>query len=218
MFKTYSQQHNKGIHVGFVKPSECRMAGEHIALLRLLRLKNALKSTIASKEFIDLKSFRSEVAILSTDAFWKYLFVMCRALYAPMRVLRLADQKTPAMDKLYYYVRQTDEQLPKWMKSAEEHAKVLLTDPVLEVMKGSSFADPIVDVLVDDDDGGDDEDDIDDDDEDADKDDGEVEELSEPVEETTVEETTLSADSASEEGNTRQVGSISCNHFAYLLT
>ncbi|KAL3766558.1 hypothetical protein ACHAWU_007798, partial [Discostella pseudostelligera] len=125
MFTAYSKQHNNGINLGFVKPSECRMAGEHIALLRLLRLKNALRSTIASKEFMDLKQFKAEATILSSDAFWKYLFVMCRALYAPMRILRLADQKTPAMDKLYYYVLQTDRQLPneadKWSGDSVTH-------------------------------------------------------------------------------------------------
>jgi hypothetical protein len=42
VFDKYSQQHNKGIFLGFIKPSKCRMAGEHIALLRLLRLKDAL--------------------------------------------------------------------------------------------------------------------------------------------------------------------------------
>jgi hypothetical protein len=49
MFKKYSRQHNCGVHLGFIKPSECRMAGEHIAILRLLQLKNALLATISSK-------------------------------------------------------------------------------------------------------------------------------------------------------------------------
>jgi hypothetical protein len=38
MFKKYSKQHNNGIPLGFIKSLECRMAGEHIALLWLLRL------------------------------------------------------------------------------------------------------------------------------------------------------------------------------------
>ena len=59
--------------------------------------------------------------------FWKLLFVMGRALYAPMRLLRLADQKTPAMDKLYYYVLQTDQMLPKYLQDAEECARVFMT-------------------------------------------------------------------------------------------
>ncbi len=33
MFKKYLREHNNGIPLGFIKPSECRMAGEHIALL-----------------------------------------------------------------------------------------------------------------------------------------------------------------------------------------
>ena len=115
MFKKYSKQHNNGIPLGFIKSSECRMAGEHIALLRLLRLRNAIKATVTSKEFMDLKSFKDASDIVLFDDFWKYLFVMCRALYAPMRVLRLADQKIPAMDKFYFYVLQTDLMLPKWL-------------------------------------------------------------------------------------------------------
>ena len=135
MFKKYSRLHNKGIAVGFIKPSECRMAGEHIALLRLLRLKNALQATITSKEFMDLKVFHSVTQILLNNEFWKYLYVMCRALYAPMRVLRLADQKSAAMDKLYYYVLQTDRMLQKYITDAEERADVLLTQNTWEAME-----------------------------------------------------------------------------------
>jgi hypothetical protein len=108
MFKKYSRQHNHGVHLGFINPSECRMAGEHIAILRLLQLKNALLATINSKEFKDLCVFDSVCQVLMNPDFWKWTFVMCRALYAPMRVLCLADQKSAAMDKLNYYVLQTD--------------------------------------------------------------------------------------------------------------
>jgi hypothetical protein len=108
MFKKYSHQHNHGVYLGFIKTSECRMAGEHIVILRLLQLKNALLSTISSKEFIDLCVFHSVCQLLMNPNFWKWAFVMCRALYAPMQVLCLADQKMPAMDKLNYYVLQTD--------------------------------------------------------------------------------------------------------------
>ncbi len=38
MFKKYSKQHNNLIPLGFIKSLECRMAGEYIALLRLLCL------------------------------------------------------------------------------------------------------------------------------------------------------------------------------------
>jgi hypothetical protein len=139
IFKHHTKLHNNGRHIGFIKPSECRMAGEHIALLRLLRLKDALRSTITSKEFVDLRVFPKQCAILMSDDFWKYLFVMCRALYAPMRVLRLADQKTPAMDKLYYFVLQTDRMLPLWLDDAEQKEESILTSEVLACMSGNTL-------------------------------------------------------------------------------
>jgi hypothetical protein len=142
MLKKYTRLHNKGIHLGFIKPSECHMAGEHIALLRLLRLKNGLRATITSKEFIDLRVFHSITAVLMNPDFWRYLFVMCSALYAPMRVLCLDDQKLPAMDKLYYYVLQTDRMLLKYIVDAEERGGggVLLTESTLEAMDSRSSA------------------------------------------------------------------------------
>ena len=74
------------------------MAGEQIALTRLLCLRDALKSTINSKEFMDLNNFKPETFVLNSDNFWLYLFVMCRALYSPMRVLHLADQQVPGIE------------------------------------------------------------------------------------------------------------------------
>ena len=82
--------------------------------------------------------FHSITGVLMNPDFWRYLFVMCRALYAPMRVLRLADQKSPAMDKLYYYVIQTDQMLLKYIADAEERGSVLLTESTLEGMKSQS--------------------------------------------------------------------------------
>ena len=110
------------------------MAGEHIALLRLLRLRNALKATVTSKEFVDLKVFKSASDIILCDDFWKYLFMMCRALYAPMRVLRLADQKSPAMDKLYFYVLQADAMLPKYLGDLDKHSNGFLSSTTIASM------------------------------------------------------------------------------------
>jgi hypothetical protein len=75
-----------------------------------------------------------ETAVLNNDNFWKYLFVMCRILYAPMHVLRLADQQSPAMDKLYHYVLQTDWMLLKYLPSAEIKARLLLEGSTLNSM------------------------------------------------------------------------------------
>ncbi len=48
---------------------------------------------------MDLNNFKPETFVLNSDNFWLYLFVMCRALYSPMHVLRLADQQVPGMEK-----------------------------------------------------------------------------------------------------------------------
>ena len=117
------------------------MAGEHIALLRLLRLRNALKATVTSKEFVDLKVFKSASDIILCDDFWKYLFMMCRALYAPMRVLRLADQKSPAMDKLYFYVLQADAMLPKYLGDLDKHSNGFLSSTTIASMTIPSAGD-----------------------------------------------------------------------------
>lgn len=111
-----------------------------IALLRIVRLMAALQSTVTSKEFKDLRVFQSIATLVLDPDFFKYLFVMCRSLYAPMRVLRLADQKIPAMDKLYFYVRQTDRMLPIWLADAESRAKTLMTETNHRVMEDTTDA------------------------------------------------------------------------------
>ena len=103
------------------------MAGEQIALLCLLHLRNALKATVTSKEFVDLKVFKRASDIILCDNFWTYRFMMCRSLYAPMLVLCLADQKSPAMDKLYFYVLQTDAMLPKYLGDLDKHSNGFLS-------------------------------------------------------------------------------------------
>ena len=65
---------------------------------------------------------------------------MFHALYAPMRVLRLADQKLAAMDKLNYYVLQTDRMLAMYCKEAEERGAGLLTPCTIRVMDYSTSA------------------------------------------------------------------------------
>jgi hypothetical protein len=53
-----------------------------------------------------------------------------------MRILQLADQKIPAMDKLHYYVCQTDELLAKYVKIAEvDSAHILELDKTMENMR-----------------------------------------------------------------------------------
>ena len=56
-----------------------------------------------------------------------------------MCILQLADQKTLAIDKLYYYVLQADRMLPKWLKDAEEHSKHLMSSNVWRAIKSAGL-------------------------------------------------------------------------------
>ena len=78
--------------------------------------------------------FHSVCTTLMNPDFWKWVFVMCCAFDAPMQVLCLADQKSLVMDKLNYYVMQTNQMLPKYISDAEEHAGTLLMDSTLRMM------------------------------------------------------------------------------------
>jgi hypothetical protein len=51
-----------------------------------------------------------------------------------MRVLRLADQKTPAMDKLYFYTLQTVIMLPKYLDELEKQSNYFLTTTTARVI------------------------------------------------------------------------------------
>jgi hypothetical protein len=59
---------------------------------------------------------------------------MCHALYAPMRVLSLADQQVPGMEKLYYHVLQTDRMLFRWLPDAEIRVLALHRDGTYDAM------------------------------------------------------------------------------------
>jgi len=141
MFKKVSRQHNHGRYLGFVKPSECRMAGEIIACLRLIRLKPTLQAVTTSAEFLALRRHKDLAMVLSKETVWDYLFAIARAFYPLMRIVRLADCREPAMDKLKYYVLQADrvlkEQLPKidiaHSALASNYKSIMTDDTIYEI-------------------------------------------------------------------------------------
>lgn len=70
---------------------------------------------------------KSLAKVLQSDKMWIDLRTVVRAIFPGLIVLRLADQKKPAMDRLYFHVRRMDETLKK--------SKVLL-DKVEKNYKG----------------------------------------------------------------------------------
>jgi len=110
-----------------------------IALLRLLRLKPALRTTITQPEFIRLRKHTDIILAINRETTWDFLFSICRAFYAVMRLLRLADQKKPAMDMLKYYVMQADRQLQKYVHDIEK--KYALLSKTMRSIMGKSACD-----------------------------------------------------------------------------
>lgn len=137
MFEHESRKHNNGRLLGFVTPSECRMGGGQIALLRLIRLRPILLAVINSKPFIDLKMFDQVAYVLKLDTFWDLLFSFCRCFYAPMRLLRLADTKSAIMDKLMFYTLQTENMIVKYSSDMMDKWYALSTLSVRNIMSDS---------------------------------------------------------------------------------
>jgi hypothetical protein len=108
LLQSLAHNHNA---LGLMRAADTRMAGHFIAFQRMLRLKNALSSTITSSGFVRLKVAKEETKLLKDDMIWKCIEDLVRAAFPALRVLRLADKKTAGMDKLYYYVRKTDNTL-----------------------------------------------------------------------------------------------------------
>ena len=105
MFKRQSKLMNGGLPLSLVKPCDVRMAGKIITLIRLLRLRHALVATLVLIGFRELNLCPQICTILQLDELLTVIFTFCRAMYAVMRALRLADMKVPAMDKVRVYCR-----------------------------------------------------------------------------------------------------------------
>jgi len=69
------------------------------------------------------------------DAF----FQTTRLVYPILRVLRLSDQKVAAMDKLYFYVRQADANLTKWVDQVDKTLTKLATADFIKLVGGKDL-------------------------------------------------------------------------------
>ena len=128
LFRRVSKVHNNGRELTFIKPSDCRMGGQCIALLRVLRLKEPLDECFASKVFLDLGNrFTPLRDVVKVEEFWDLLYAVCQLLMPLYMLLRLADKRLGAMDKVKYYVLQVDRLL-------EDSC-----DNVVDKMKKSNF-------------------------------------------------------------------------------
>ena len=112
---------NKGRKVGLLRGAGTRMALWFYAMMRLLRLKQPLRATIHQQKFVALNlndTVASAVQDIEDNDFWKCLYVILRAVFPALRLLRYCDKSKPAMDKIYYLSYRTTqalEQSEKWL-------------------------------------------------------------------------------------------------------
>jgi hypothetical protein len=87
------------------------MAGQIIVLQILLHLKRPIISTVTSVEFLRLKVSKQFLQSLQSVKLWFNIYLLVCTIIPALRVLWLTDKQAPGMDKLYYYVRQSDNSL-----------------------------------------------------------------------------------------------------------
>jgi hypothetical protein len=105
---------NRGRKVGLLGGAGTRMALWFYAMMRVLRLKQALMATIHQQRFTDL-TLNETVAMAVQDIenpdFWKCLYIKLRAVFPALRLLCYCDKSKPAMDKIYYLSYRTTQAL-----------------------------------------------------------------------------------------------------------
>jgi len=55
IFSKYSKQHNQGKKIGLIRAADTRMGGHVLVLIRMIRLHAALRNTVTSREYLELK-------------------------------------------------------------------------------------------------------------------------------------------------------------------
>jgi hypothetical protein len=117
---------NKGKKVGLLRGAGTRFASWFYAMIRLLRLKEPLKSTIHQQIFRDLTlnpSAKAAVNDIHDEKFWKSLYILLRSIFPALRALRYCDASKPSMDKIFFLSHRTTQ--------AIEMSKAFLDDESL---------------------------------------------------------------------------------------
>ena len=109
-FMAQSAMANKGKKVGLLRGAGTRFATWFYAMMRLLRLKEALKFTIHQQKFRDLTlnaSARAVVKDIGDDKMWKSMYILLRSIFPALRALRYCDTSKPSMDKIFFLCHRT---------------------------------------------------------------------------------------------------------------
>jgi len=109
-FMSQSALANGRRKVGLLRGAGTRMALWFYAMIRALRLRQPLTATIHQQKFVDLnlnESAKAAVRDIKDDKLWKCIYILLRAVFPALRLLRYCDKNKPAMDKIFFLSHRT---------------------------------------------------------------------------------------------------------------
>ena len=86
------------------------------AMIRLLLVRKALTATIHQQKFADLsvkENVHAAVRDITNEKFWKRIYIVLRAVFPALHLLRYCDKSIPAMDIIYFLSHSTTTALEK---------------------------------------------------------------------------------------------------------
>jgi hypothetical protein len=107
---------NIGCSVNLLRGAGTQMALWFYAMVRLLCLRQPMAATIHQQRFVDLNlnnSVRAAVHDIKDDKFWKCIYLLVRAVFPALRLLRYCNKNKPAMDKMFLLSHRTTLALEK---------------------------------------------------------------------------------------------------------
>ncbi len=100
--------------VGLLNDVGTRFATWFYAMHRALWMKPVLKATIHNPSFVSpskIDRVAGAINDIEDEVIWKAIYFLLCAVFPALKVLRYCDSNIPAMDKIYFLVKQVDEAL-----------------------------------------------------------------------------------------------------------
>jgi hypothetical protein len=122
-FMAQAKTFNRGREINLLRSVDTRMAGFFYALHRALRLRTALEATVANQKWHALERkpiMKRAEEDIKCAKYWKSSYVLLRAVFPLLKLLRLSDSNKPGMDKMYYYINQARSSLEKSKESLND--------------------------------------------------------------------------------------------------
>ena len=109
-FIAQTSSYNNGRAIGLLRGAGTRMATWFYAMHRMLRLHVPLKATIHQVQFAELPHTdraKAAIADIEDSVFWKSIYVLLRAVFPALRLLRFCDSNVPTMDSIFFLSHRT---------------------------------------------------------------------------------------------------------------